>query len=193
MALFSKIVLAGDGAVGKTALRRAFMGTTFSSDYLMTIGADFSTKEIQLPSPRSETVKFQIWDLAGQMRFSEVRTVYYNGASGAVLIYDCTRPESFENTPKWLMEIKKNSKSPIPVVLLANKVDLKDKVDFSIEKSQGQALAQAITRYYFDERAEMSIPFFETSAKTGLNVDAAFYALADIIIQNRDRQKQKRS
>ena len=104
MALFAKVILAGDGAVGKTSLRKRFMESVFDGQYLMTIGADFSVKEIDVKMGSEKLqVKMQIWDLAGQPRFQEVRSVYYSGVVGAVLVYDVTRPDSFENTTKWLM------------------------------------------------------------------------------------------
>lgn len=68
-----KIVLAGDGAVGKTAIRERYLGKGFSSNYMMTIGADFALKEAHV---REKSIKFQIWDLAGQPRFGTVRSVY---------------------------------------------------------------------------------------------------------------------
>ena len=74
-----KVVLIGDGGVGKSTLRRRFMGETFKAQYIMTIGADFSAKVIELGGRR---VKFVIWDLAGQPHFREVRADFYRGASG---------------------------------------------------------------------------------------------------------------
>lgn len=190
MAFIAKIILAGDGAVGKTAMRRTFMGVNFDGQYLMTIGADFSVKEVRLNTPGQDVLKFQIWDLAGQPRFQEVRSVYYSGIVGAVLMYDITRPDSYENTPKWLMEIKKHSKKgAVPVVLLANKVDLKDKVPISLSTSEGLALSSAISKYYWDEEYYADIPYFETSAKTGENVEAAFHKLGEIILKMKDKWK----
>ncbi|MFW9928186.1 MAG: GTP-binding protein [Candidatus Thorarchaeota archaeon] len=192
MATIAKIILSGDGAVGKTALRRTFMGVNFDGQYLMTIGADFSVKEVRLNNPGKDIMKFQIWDLAGQPRFAEVRSVYYSGIVGAVLVYDITRPDSYENTPKWLMEIKKHSKKgAVPVVLLANKIDLKDKVDYSISREEGLALSEAISKYYWDEEYYEDIPYFETSAKTGENVDAAFLKLGEIILKMKHKWKNQ--
>lgn len=184
MIMIAKIILAGDGGVGKTSLRRTFMGEKFNGKYLITIGADFSVKTIHLSNLNRE-IKFQIWDLAGQPRFQEVRSVYYTGLNGVILIYDLTRPDSFENIPKWLIEIKKQTKNqPVPVILLANKVDLKDKSDHVIKTSEGKALAKAISKYYWNENKQVDIPFFETSAVTGLNIDEAFNKLGELIMYN---------
>lgn len=185
MAILTKIVLMGDGAVGKTSLRNSFMGERFTGDYLMTVGADFSLKEYPVTvQGKSFDIKFQIWDLAGQQRFENVRAAFYNGTVGGVLVYDITRPDSFENTIKWLLELGKNSNvrgNPPPVVLLGNKSDLREKVDNAVSKEQGQLLAKTLPQYYCNNRFQ--IPFFETSAVNGSNVDLAFKTLGEQIIE----------
>ena len=106
MSFLMKIVLAGDGAVGKTALRERYLGKGFSSNYMMTIGADFALKEATI---REKNIKFQIWDHAGQPRFGTVRSVYYYGCLGALLLFDVTRPDTFTNLENWLEEIFKHN------------------------------------------------------------------------------------
>ena len=107
-------------------------------------------------------------------------------------MYDITRPDSFENTPKWLMEIKKHSKKgAVPVVLLANKIDLKDKINYCISTSEGLALSSAISKYYWDEEYFADIPYYETSAKTGENVEDAFHKLGEMILKMREKWKNK--
>lgn len=190
MVFLAKVILAGDGAVGKTALRRTFMGQNFNGEYQLTIGADFSIKELFINDEKDneqKNIKFQIWDLAGQPRFQEVRSLYYSGVLGALLVYDITRPNSFDHIPNWLLEIKKYSRrDPVPVILLANKVDLKDEAEFIIDTSEGQSLSEKIAKVYFGEENAQEIPYFETSAKTGENVDTAFYKLGEIILKNEE-------
>lgn len=185
MGILAKIVIMGDGAVGKTSLRNSFMGEKFTSNYQMTIGADFALKEHPLTVDRkSYDMKFQIWDLAGQQRFQEVRSVYYQGTVGAILVFDVTRPDTFENTIKWLLELRKfsgkKSSSP-PVVILGNKVDLRGVVDMTLTKKDGETLAEVIPKYYCDDK--FKIPYLEVSAKTGENVDKAFGILGEHIIR----------
>lgn len=184
MVILAKIVLMGDGAVGKTTLRNSFMGQKISGEYLMTIGADFSLKELSVIYDGKEyEMKFQIWDLAGQHRFENVRALFYIATMGGILVYDITRPETFENTVKWLRELKNNFKSKgnsPPVVLIGNKADLRDEVDYFVTKEQGESLAKSLTRNYSNNL--FNIHFFETSAITGENVDLAFQTLGEQII-----------
>lgn len=180
IARIAKIVLLGDGAVGKTALRNNFMGEGFSSNYLMTLGADMSSKLVN-----ELDLKFQLWDMAGQPKFKDIRGPYYNGSSGAILVYDVTRNDSYENVTKWLMEIHRNlPKKPISVVLLGNKSDLRGIVSHSLSSKDGRILAKGLTEFYAQNKWE--IPYFETSAKTGLNVEEAFLRLGEMILANQN-------
>ncbi|TFF83933.1 GTP-binding protein, partial [Candidatus Heimdallarchaeota archaeon] len=121
-----KIVLLGNGAVGKTSLRQQYLGKGFKDGYSMTIGADFAVKRVELGHL---VATFQIWDLAGQQRFDVVRSVYYRGSSGALLVFDVSNPQSFNNLPSWLNELTKNNYDRIvPLVLIGNKTDLRGSV-----------------------------------------------------------------
>lgn len=177
-----KIVLCGDGSVGKTALRVRYMGLGFMPTYLMTIGADFSMRNVTIATGEYAGKKTlcQIWDLAGQQSFSGVRALYYHGAHGALLVYDCTRPSTFESILGWTNEIVKNVRRPIPMVLLSNKSDLRQMSDFTISFEQGSELANLISKNYLNN--QFSVPYIETSAKTGENVENAFGSLVEMIV-----------
>ncbi len=172
-----KVCLLGDGAVGKTALRERYLGKQFSSGYVMTIGADFAVKKTQIKTEEgSKDVKFQIWDLAGQPRFNSVRELYYKGSHGGLLIFDITRRDSFTNLYAWVDELYRNSgRGPTPIAILGNKVDLRTEVDDPV--SEDDAL-----KFIDDLKAKLDIhyeiPYLETSAKTGENVDESFDSLA---------------
>lgn len=178
-----KIVLLGDGAVGKTALRLRFMGLGFQRRYMMTIGADFAIKTIKLKSGpyKGHDLKSQIWDLAGQENFAKVRSLYYTGSHAAFMVYDCTRLATFQNIENWMKELFKNTPNPVPIILLANKTDLRSEVDFSLTKEDGFKMAQRISETFLQNK--INVPYYETSAKTGENVDEAFQALAMQVIQ----------
>lgn len=172
-----KIVLAGDGAVGKTALRERYLGRGFKSQYLQTIGADFALNTVKIGG---KDVKFQIWDLAGQTRFTAVRSVYYTGCLGALLLFDITRRESFDNLQSWLDEIwKHNGKGMIPVVLLGNKYDLKDDVPDHVGEKEAEAYAKKLTKKTVSSSG-FKVKFMNTSAKSGLNVSEAFETLGKV-------------
>ena len=168
-----KIALLGDGAVGKTSLRKTYLGEGFSSEYLLTLGADFAMKTISLDG---KTIKFQIWDLSGQLRFTQVRKGYYAGCYGGILVFDRTRPESLEHTMHWLNELWKNSgKGPIPFIILGNKSDLLEG-NGKIDKKA------ALWAKTFTEETKplkgFDVQYIQTSAKSGMNVDLAFSQLA---------------
>jgi len=171
-----KVVLIGDGAVGKTSIRNRYMGYGFTTSHLMTLGADFSLTEREIVP--NEIWKFQIWDLAGQEMFQQVRARFYQGAMGALLVFDITRKETFFNMTNWLNELYRyNGRGVVPVVVLANKADLRNRKSVKMKDVES----------YVKKLNERTKPFgvvnyaLETSAKTGLNVDKAFELLGKVI------------
>lgn len=181
-----KIVLCGDGGVGKTAIRERYLGRGFQSKYMMTIGADFALKEETIDN---KEIKFQIWDLAGQQRFGAVRSVYYLGAMGALLLFDVTRPESFQNVQSWLDEIyKNNGKGKVPIVMLGNKADLRDQFPNSVSNEVAVEYAKQLSEDTIDDGFE--ITYLETSAKTGQNVKEAFNQLGKVYFKWIERSKK---
>ena len=172
---FLKIALCGDGAVGKTSLRQRFLGKGFSTSHLMTVGADFASIERTIDGDRS---LFQIWDLAGQMAFQNVRKRFYQGCFGGLIVFDLTREETFTNLASWISELWKYSgRGIVPIVLLGNKADLSRKVSDERAKAYAELLTTQMTSQYGFE-----VPFMTTSAKTGLNVTEAFEAIGKSII-----------
>jgi len=174
-----KIILAGDGAVGKTSLRQRYLGKNFSGNYQQTIGSDFAVYEETVGSNK---VKFIIWDLAGQPRFNEVRKVFYQGCQGALILFDITNYSSFKNLEHWINELWLNStKGPLPFIIVANKTDLQELGIPSVSKRIIQDYVhkigqETLKRYHFRVRSIF------TSAKTGENVETAFKRLAIQII-----------
>lgn len=174
MSMLAKIVLLGDGGVGKTALRKSYLGQGFQTKYVMTIGADFSVKQEII---EGREWKFQIWDLAGQQRFEMVRALYYAGTIGAILVFDVTRPDSLLNLKNWIDELHIHShRKDVPLLIVANKIDIRQD-ESHVSTDQGQEFAVRLSK----ELQGTSIRFIETSAKTGLNVVKAFKELAESI------------
>ena len=175
-----KIVLVGDGGVGKTTIRKSFSGIEFNRSYQMTIGADFAMKQFIVKNPinnEKTNIAFQIWDLGGQPHFSEVRKVFYAGAKGALLIYDITDRDTLFNVPMWLKEIRQGV-GEIPIVMIGNKIDLRDN-EMYITTDEGLSFRKILKKTY-----HAPIAFLETSGKTGENVHRAFELLALLIINS---------
>ncbi|MHA2171656.1 MAG: Rab family GTPase [Candidatus Kariarchaeaceae archaeon] len=179
---FLKISLLGDGAVGKTNLRRNYLGIGFTSDHLMTIGADFAATEKKFElNDKEYDVTFQIWDLAGQSTFSQVRSMYYKGCFGGLLVFDRTRPSSFENLTHWIREMEKNTgRGAVPIIVLGNKYDLVDTSDEVVEQEKIDQFISEMNEN--SEKKGFSVHYLDTSALTGLNVDKAFETLGITIL-----------
>ncbi|MFQ5980962.1 MAG: Rab family GTPase [Candidatus Heimdallarchaeota archaeon] len=179
--LIIKISLLGDGAVGKTSLRRRFMGEGFDESYQLTIGADFASKEVTLSDGRP--IRFQIWDLAGQTHFESVRSMYFKGTMGAMVVYDVTRPLTYESLDKWCQDFwTLNGAGPRPIVTLGNKSDLIGNFSLpTVSSSKGRDFAEKIGSQR--EVRGVNTAYFDTSARTGLNVTRAFIRLGDFIIE----------
>ncbi|MHA2052152.1 MAG: Rab family GTPase [Candidatus Hodarchaeales archaeon] len=184
-----KIVLIGDGAVGKTSLRRSYLGEGFEANYQQTIGADFAIYTEQVGSFK---VKFVIWDLAGQLMFHQVRKSFYKGCHGALIVCDITNPTSFDNLRDWINELwKNNDLGPVPFVILGNKEDLRRGGGPTVPKERIHRVARIINRETRRQHG-FGTKSIITSAKTGDGVRESFKQLAiQIIALQRFRTKQK--
>ena len=166
----AKIVLCGEGLVGKSTIRERYLGIAFRPAYLQTIGADYATKNQEYEP--GQTIRLQIWDLAGQQKFSNIREAFYKGTDGAVLVYDVTNPSSAEKIVDWIKEIKKIVNNNIPMVLVGNKIDLRSETE-TLSTNEGQKLAEELSK-----TNNMDIRFIEASAKTGENIEIFFQTIA---------------
>ena len=158
-----KLILGGDGGVGKTSMVHRFVEDAFQTDYKSTIGTSIMKKECEFEGLSSK-VRFVIWDLAGQSQFKRVRQTYVENAEAGIVVYDVTRKDTFDNLEIWYNEIKEASPT-ISLVLVGNKIDLLD--DRKVTTEEGQALAQ-----------KLGLTYIETSAKDGTNIQDAFKMLA---------------
>lgn len=162
-----KVCCVGDGSVGKTSMVLRYCENKFKEDYIMTIGSNFAIKDLRLEE-EGIAVKVQIWDLAGQQHFSFVRPPFYRGSSGTIYVFDITRRESFDHLTAWQKEVN-NVVPNKPFVIVGNKIDLKD--ERVVSRTEGEELA-----------ASLNAPYYETSAKTGENLDELFATLVKSII-----------
>ena len=181
MSFIFKIVLIGDGRVGKTSLRRIHMGEGFVNEYLDTVGADFSYYK-EVDEGANQVFKYSIWDLAGQPHFKSIRPMFYKGAFGALLCFDLTRKETLDNLQSWIDELILNTNGVgVPIIIVANKFDLYDEnnsehIKFSIINEKVKDLQ---TKY----EGKFEIDFVKTSAKDGFNIGKAFFELRKSIFK----------
>ncbi|KAG8483729.1 hypothetical protein CXB51_022571 [Gossypium anomalum] len=156
-----KVVLIGDSAVGKSQLLARFARNEFSVDSKATIGVEFQTKTLVIDN---KTVKSQIWDTAGQERYRAVTSAYYRGAVGAMLVYDMTKRQSFDNMARWLEELRGHGDQNLVIMLVGNKCDLGSLRAVPTEDAQE-----------FAQRENLF--FMETSALESTNVETAFFTV----------------
>ena len=157
-----KLVLLGEQAAGKSSLVLRFVKGQFVEYQESTIGSAFLTQTVCLADT---TVKFEIWDTAGQERYHSLAPMYYRGAQAAIVVYDITSMDSFERAKSWIKELQRQGNPNIVIALAGNKLDLADK----------RAVPTADAQAYADENGNL---FMETSAKTAINVNELFVAIA---------------
>ncbi|KAG0642512.1 rab family protein [Tuber brumale] len=182
-----KLVLLGEAAVGKSSIVLRFVNDDFQENKEPTIGAAFLTQRCTLPS---RTIKFEIWDTAGQERFASLAPMYYRNAQTALVVYDITKPTSLTKAKHWVSELQRQASPGIVIALVGNKLDLAaatagdgGDVDGGDGGDLGssRAVLTAEARAYADEEGLL---FYETSAKTGENVQNVFEAIANAIPEN---------
>nr|XP_006126789.2 ras-related protein Rab-8B [Pelodiscus sinensis] len=140
-------------------------------------GIDFKIRTIELDGKK---IKLQIWDTAGQERFRTITTAYYRGAMGIMLVYDITNEKSFDNIKNWIRNIEEHASSDVERMILGNKCDMNEKRQVSKEKGEKLAI-------------DYGIKFLETSAKSSINVEEAFFTLARDIMTKLNRKMNDNS
>ena len=155
-----KILLLGDSTVGKTCFLLRYCDKRFQEAHLSTIGLDYRLKSMTLKNGKN--IKLQIWDTAGQDRFRAITKNYYKGANGIILIYDVTNLQSYENVKNWISQIKEEANPNVLIYLAGNKIDVNEE-DKVVKTEEGKKIAN-----------ELNLPFYETSAKNGVNVNEIF-------------------
>ncbi len=167
-----KLLLLGDGAVGKTSLIRRYVKNKFKEEYSMSLGVDFLTKTINFIDEQDmeRNVALQIWDIAGQSRHVSYSHLYLKGALGAFYVFDLTRKDSLlQLQDRWQPQVLRVSPKSLSIVI-GNKADL---------KSQRELTRTEIKRIL---QAMHALEYIETSAKTGKNVNEAFHTMAAKIL-----------
>ncbi|XP_031258404.1 ras-related protein Rab7 isoform X2 [Pistacia vera] len=204
-----KVIILGDSGVGKTSLMNQYVNRKFSNQYKATIGADFLTKEVQF---EDRLFTLQIWDTAGQERFQSLGVAFYRGADCCVLVYDVNVMKSFDNLNNWREEfliqviinlltfeefrssiacllnvfliqfhVQASPSDPenFPFVVLGNKVD--------VDGGNSRVVSEKKAKAWCASKG--NIPYFETSAKEGFNVEAAFQCIAKNALKNEPEEE----
>ena len=165
-----KLLIIGEATVGKTCLLLRYADDSFTQNHITTIGIDFKTKFITI---NNSVIKLQIWDTAGQERFRTITKSYYKDANGIILTYDISNSDSLKNIQNWMKLIEQNAEDGVCKILVGNKCDLENRV---IQKEEGEKIAQ-----------DFGMKFFETSAKSDINVDEAFNCLVSMILEKNQK------
>ncbi len=170
-----KALLTGPAAVGKTSLLYRYVNNKFAEDYAATIGLNFLSKTLEWQDDEygENQCKITIWDLAGQEKFKFVRKDFYKGANGALLIFDVTREETFKAIEDWYSELHEMMLFDIPFILVGNKIDL-------VSKNNPRAVEFETAKEYAKKRNSI---YIETSAKTGDQVNEAFFSLMKLMMK----------
>ena len=166
-----KYIIIGDAAVGKSNLLLRYVHGQFKPEYQLTIGVEFGAKNIEIDS---KMFRIQIWDTAGQENFRSITRAYYKNSVCALVVYDISSRDSFNNVMSWIEDCRNQSPKTIFIVLVGNKCDLEDKRQVTYE--EGKELAD-----------KNELLFFESSAKDGINVDDIFVNSANEISKKIDQ------
>ena len=159
-----KVVLVGESGVVKTSIITQFIDQTFQEDQQSTTGGTFSTKSVICEG--GKILKFEIWDTAGQEKYRSLTTMFYKDANAAVMVYDVTRKESFDEIKNyWSNQIKENSPENIILVIAGNKSDLIEQETVDEEEARNFA-------------KELNAIFISTSAKSSEGINSLFEEIA---------------
>lgn len=159
-----KVVLLGDSGVGKTSIAQRFVSNKFDPSSRPTRVAGLVTKSLEIPE-MNKTVRFQIWDTAGQEKYQSMVSTYYKDAAAAILVFDLTNLSTFQNLEKWLKELKDKGPANILTVLVANKSDLVMKQKVELEDAENLA-------------EKYRSPLLIVSAKDNMHIQDIFIRIA---------------
>ena len=168
-----KIIIIGNQSVGKTNIVTRYVKGEFSEDYMITIGMDFLTCNLKSDD---KIFKLRLWDTAGSEKFRSITKGYYSNTCCALIVYDITNQNSFDSVKQWIEDVKNYADKDTHLVLVGNKIDLKDQR--KISKEDGQNLA-----------TQNGMDFYESSALTGENINNIFEGICKYVNQKIDEGK----
>lgn len=176
--VIKSVIMLGDAAVGKTSLVRRYVVDQFDDSYITTLGAKPMEKDLRIVGKEAIIeLRMIIWDIMGQKDYDRVHRDMFEGINGGILVCDVTKPETLKNLGEYWIPKFFEYAGKVPLVLLANKVDLRDQM--KIEIKDVQALLAS-----FHMKDGSPPPFYLTSAKTGENVQVGFEKLGELLIKD---------
>ncbi|XP_076297946.1 RAS oncogene family member Rab21 isoform X1 [Lasioglossum baleicum] len=170
-----KVVLLGEGCVGKTSVALRYVEDKFNDRHISTLQASFLNKKLTI---NGKKVNLAIWDTAGQEKFHALGPIYYRMSNGAILVYDITDEDTFQKVKNWVKELKKMLGSEISLAIAGNKMDLEKDRSVAIEEAEEYA-------------KQVGAMHFHTSAKLNQNIEDMFSDLTRRMIQHADEVEQK--
>ncbi|NWR71219.1 RAB21 protein, partial [Centropus bengalensis] len=162
-----KVVLLGEGCVGKTSLVLRYCENKFNDKHITTLQASFLTKKLNIGGKR---VNLAIWDTAGQERFHALGPIYYRDSNGAILVYDITDEDSFQKVKNWVKELRKMLGNEICLCIVGNKIDLEKERHVSVQEAETYAESVGAKHYH-------------TSAKQNKGIEELFLDLCKRMIE----------
>ncbi|XP_055506716.1 ras-related protein Rab-21 [Leucoraja erinacea] len=162
-----KVVLLGEGCVGKTSLVLRYCENKFNDKHITTLQASFLTKKLNIGGKR---VNIAIWDTAGQERFHALGPIYYRDSNGAILVYDITDEDSFQKVKSWVKELRKMLGNDISLCIVGNKLDLEKDRHVAVEEAEMYA-------------ESVGAKHFHTSAKLNKGIEELFLDLCKRMIE----------
>ena len=165
-----KFIIIGDPYVGKSNIIYRFTKNLFSEEYNSTLNLDFTYKNI---ATNNKIYRAQLWDTAGQQQFQSITRGYFKNSDCAILVYDITIRDTFNNIENWLERCKNDVNNNASFILVGNKEDLKDNRNISYDEGEEFATRNGML-------------FFETSAKTGKNIEEMFNKAVESIVRKKE-------
>ena len=165
-----KLVVGGQGGVGKTTILYRFIHNEFLEDTKLTVGVQFHTQALER---QNRKISLVLWDLGGQERFRFIQPEYVKGAVGAFICFDLSRYMTLEATREWIAMFRQNAPGA-PVVLVGTKLDL-------VEDNERQSIFDAANQMVQENGL---LAFVPTSAKLGLNVTECIHYMVDTLLYN---------
>lgn len=172
-----KVVLLGEGCVGKTSIVLRYIEDKFNSSHITTVQASFLNKKLNIDGIR---INLAIWDTAGQEKFHALGPIYYRSSNGAVLVYDITDEDSFQKVKSWVKELRKMLGKEICLVIVGNKTDLENERHVSIEDAESYAV-------------KVGAIHVETSAKQNEGIEELFLTLTHRMLEAANIQEAQLS